>query len=72
MNERINARTISTINLSRKLKLTQLMVFARVLDTGSFIFGCAPRPASRSSLRSARSGQDRSLSATTWMSGDLR
>jgi hypothetical protein len=32
MNERINARTISTINLSRKLKLTQLMV-----DTGSFI-----------------------------------
>ncbi|MBB3182447.1 LysR substrate-binding domain-containing protein [Variovorax sp. Sphag1AA] len=37
MNERINARPISTINLSRKLKLSQMMVFARVLDTGSFI-----------------------------------
>lgn len=37
MNERIDARPISTINLSRKLKLSQMMVFARVLDTGSFI-----------------------------------
>lgn len=37
MNDRLNVRPISTINLSRKLKLSQMMVFARVLDTGSFV-----------------------------------
>jgi DNA-binding transcriptional LysR family regulator len=37
MNERLDARPVSAINLSRKLKLSQMLVFARVLDTGSFI-----------------------------------
>ena len=31
------ARPLSTISISRKLKLSQMMVFARVLDSGSFV-----------------------------------
>ena len=33
----LNARPLSTITVSRKLKLSQLMVFSRVLDSGSFV-----------------------------------
>lgn len=37
MRNPIAARPLSTITVSRKLKLSQMMVFARVLDSGSFV-----------------------------------
>ncbi len=38
MRERpVAVRPLSTVSLSRKLKLSQMMVLARVLDTGSFV-----------------------------------
>ncbi|KQP03822.1 LysR family transcriptional regulator [Pseudorhodoferax sp. Leaf265] len=37
MHEPSAARSLSTVSMSRKLKLSQMMVFSRVLDTSSFI-----------------------------------